>query len=94
MGKRVTGTSRNLRAAPTEPTFGDIHRSIALHMGLINALLGGRAKLTLLARMPGDPDSDLCISDDEYSEMIEIIRRCRGRSESGIKDIRPEENRW
>ncbi|WP_323142774.1 hypothetical protein [Massilia phyllosphaerae] len=60
----------------TKMSVRDLHNEIANHLGQISDLFVPGMKLTFMARMVGNNEADVVVSDDnEPEEMIAIVRR-------------------
>lgn len=85
---RQYGVSRSLAAAMRRTTpeewAEEMRLNIATRMAEIADMFLPGAKVTVLVRRPQDDRADICVSDDEYSDMIALIRRCEARDAEAL----------
>lgn len=84
---RTWGVSRNLtakvrdamRKQSDDEWLESVRIEIARRMAEIAAMFLPGAKVTVMVRRPGVDDADVCISDDEFPDMIAMLHRCQAR---------------
>ena len=84
---RQFGVSRNLSGARRQQTadewMAQIQSDIGARMAEIAAMFLPGAKVTVLVRRPTDDRADVCITDDEFPDLIAMLRRCQARDAGG-----------
>lgn len=48
---------------------------VQLHMSEILSCFKPGRKITVLVRTPGDPEADVCLSDDDMAEVVAMAER-------------------
>lgn len=85
---RQFGTSRNLRR-PSQSVIDawakEVEGRIAARMAEIAFMFQPGAKITVLIRHPSDDDADVCVTDDEFPDLIAMLQRCQARDAGGVQ---------
>lgn len=58
-----------------DPAVESVGHAIADHLADIESYFKPGAKLTLLVRHPGFPERDLIVTNDDFDELIAMVRR-------------------
>jgi hypothetical protein len=69
-----------------KPSLQDIQQEISGHLAMI-ARLFVDPKITIVIRQPGNDEGDVVLTDDEFDEAIEALRRTRRRARAASDKV-------
>lgn len=70
---------RAMRPLSLGDIMEEMRREIASRMVEIAEMFVPGAKVTVLIRHPADDRADVCITDDEFPNLIAMLQRCQAR---------------
>lgn len=77
------GMSRNLARAMRKQSVDELMENmrfkIASRMQEIAAMFVPGCTVTVLVRHPADDQADVCVTDDEFTNLIAMLQRCQAR---------------
>lgn len=86
---RQCGVSRSLMTPPPAAAVAawvrQVETAVGAYMADIAAMFHPGAKITVLVRHPTDNEGDMCITDDEFPDMIAMLHRCQARDAGGVQ---------
>jgi hypothetical protein len=91
---RQFGTSRNIARAiaraiylpPSGEALEDLRCQIASRMQEIAEMFVPGVTVTVLVRRPDDDRADICVTNDEFTDLIAMLQRCQAREAGNAGD--------